>query len=421
MPLRLDELHPETVKYIMRADPRKRASLGQFFTPRSLREELISKLPRLNKPKVLDPACGTGEFLLTAKEYFIEPELYCWEVDPELAEIARRVVPEARVEVVDSLLKPFREDFDVVIGNPPYFEFNPSEEIRRRYREIMYGRTNIYALFIYLGVRLLKPNGYLAFVISSSMNNGAYFRRLREFIVRNCDILYLRGVDDPYIFSDPGYEVNHTFQLLVLRKSENSNRYVFRHRGILIFTEEYEHLRRVFEESVTLGDLGYRVLTGKVVWNQHKDKLTSNPGEGIPLIWSHNIKRGKLVLNSNPRKPQYIRWPIEKADRGPAIVVTRVVGHPGRASLEAAIVPPGMVFVAENHVNVVYPPPNASLEEMEEIVRQLNSEEVNRMVREITGNTQISKTELENLIPLRMRPRGGGMKRTLLEYLHRIH
>lgn len=398
--MRLNELCPETVRYIMSADPKKRALLGQFFTPKSLRNELLSKLPRLHKPKVLDPACGTGEFLLSAKEHFIEPELYCWEIDEELAEIARKIVPEAKVEVVDSLTKPFREEFDVVLGNPPYFEFKPRAEILLGYREIVYGRPNIYALFVYLGIRLLKPGGYLAYVVSSSMNNGAYFRRLREFIVKTCDILYMKKIDDPYIFSDPNYKVNHTFQLLVLRKVPNTGRYVFRHNGILIFTERYDHLREIFNKAVTLKDLGYKVLTGKVVWNQHKEKLTNNPKEGVLLIWSHNIKSGKLILKNDPRKPQYIKWNPSKADRGPAIVVTRVVGHPNKARLEAALVPPGTVFVAENHVNVIYPPASATIEELEYLVRQLNSEEVNEIVREITGNTQISKTELEKLVPI---------------------
>ncbi|PUA32755.1 MAG: hypothetical protein B7O98_04700 [Zestosphaera tikiterensis] len=400
MNLRLGELHPETVKYIVSVDPRKRASLGQFFTPKSLRNELLKHVPKFHNPKVLDPACGTGEFLLSASEYFIDPDLHCWEVDPELAEIAKKVVPKAKVENVDSLLTLFEERFDVILSNPPYFEFKPSEEVRRRYEEILYGRVNIYALFIYLGVKLLKPNGYLAYVVSSSMNNGAYFKKLREFIVKNCDITYLKRIDNPHIFSDPRYRVNHTFQLLVLKKTKNTGKYVFKYKEVLIFSENHEYLKKVFNEALTLKDLGYKVLTGRVVWNQHKDKLTQNPGEGIPLIWAHNIKKGKLILNNNVKKPQYIIWPESKADKGPAIVVTRVVGHPKKASLKAALIPPNIVFVAENHVNVIYPPPNASLEELHEIVKQLNSKNINKIVRELIGNTQISKTELENLIPL---------------------
>jgi adenine-specific DNA-methyltransferase len=390
------ELHPETLKYISETSLEYRRRMGQFFTPRSLREELFQRLPRLVKPRVVDPACGTGEFLLSAREHFIDPELYCWEVDPKLAEIARRVVPEARVEVVDSLRKPLEEEFDVVVGNPPYFEFKPSREIELKFREVLWGRVNIYALFIYLGLKILKPGGYLAFVVSSSMNNGAYFKKLREFIVRNADIEYMRVIEDPHVFE----EVNHTFQLLVLRKAPNTGRYVFSRGEITIFSERADEIRRAFEGACTLRELGYRVQTGKVVWNQHREKLTRDPGRGILLIWASNIKGGSLVLN-NTSRPQYIAWPREKADRGPAIVVTRIVGHPKKARLEAALVPPGTVFVAENHVNVIYPPQGASLDELEEIVRQLNSPRTQELVSIITGNTQISKNELESLIPIK--------------------
>ncbi|MGC9121572.1 MAG: HsdM family class I SAM-dependent methyltransferase, partial [Thermogladius sp.] len=116
----------------------------------------------------------------------------------------------------------------------------------------------------------------------------------------------------------------------------------------------------------------------------------------------HNIRGGRLVLGSG-RRPQYIRWG-GRVDRGPAIVVKRVTGHPKRLRLEAALVPPGMTFVAENHVNVVYPPPNAPLEEMEGIVRQLNDPRTWEVLSHITGNTQVSKNELENLVPVPLRP-----------------
>jgi adenine-specific DNA-methyltransferase len=392
-----NEHHPETLSYIEKTSLEHRKKHGQFFTPRSLREELLSKLPKLVRPKVLDPACGTGEFLLSAKEYFIEPELYCWEIDSTLAEIARKIIPEAIVENADSLAKPFEEEFDVVLGNPPYFEFKPSREIERIYREVLWGRPNIYAFFVYLGIKVLKPGGYLAYVISSSMNNGAYFRKLREFIMRNSDIIYLKVLDNPYIF----HNVNHTFQLLVLKKVPNTGRYVFRKSDSLIFSEKAEDLKKIFSEASTLKELGYKVQTGRVVWNQNREKLTNDPYEGILLIWSHNVKNGELVLGKN-RRPQYIKYPVEKADRGPAIVVTRIVGHPKKASIEAAFVPSNISFVAENHVNVIYPPKEATFHEIMEIVHQLNSSETQKIVSMITGNTQISKKELENLVPIKL-------------------
>lgn len=396
----LSGFHPETVRYMLSASSERRQRLGQFFTPRDLREELVRRLPRLRRPRVLDPACGTGEFLLTVREYFEEPELYCWEIDPELAEVAKRVVPEAKVEVVDSLRKPFEEFFDVVLGNPPYFEFTPDQELRDRYSEVISGRVNVYSLFMYLGLRVLRTGGWLAYVVSSSMNSGAYFSRLRKYIVRVADIEYMRTLPDSRAFEG----VNHTLQLLVLRKrlpgEEPNGRYVFERDDRLIFTSHALELKREWSNSLSLAELGYRVLTGRVVWNQHKEKLTDDPDGSVLLIWAHNIKRERLELNLGGSRPQYIRWPRSKADRGPAIVVTRIVGHPSRPRLKAAAVPRGIEFVAENHVNVVYPPPGVDAGEISDIVDQLNSERVSRYVSMLIGNTQVSARELERMIPI---------------------
>ena len=91
---------------------------------------------------------------------------------------------------------------------------------------------------------------------------------------------------------------------------------------------------------------------------------------------------------------------------GPAIVVNRIVGRPGSGRIRAALIPQGMKFIGENHVNVIYPPKQAKLLPTEEtvspkdILRQLNSPEKVKVVQSITGNTQISKNELERLFPI---------------------
>ena len=63
--------------------------------------------------------------------------------------------------------------FTVLVIRYDYFKSSKSSGYQN-------GRTNAYAFFVYLGLKLLKPNGYLAYVISSSMNNGTYFRKLRR-------------------------------------------------------------------------------------------------------------------------------------------------------------------------------------------------------------------------------------------------
>jgi adenine-specific DNA-methyltransferase len=394
------ELLPETLNYIKSTELAYRKKLGQFFTPKSLRKLLISKLPRLDSPKVLDPGCGTGEFLLEAKNYFNNPQLYGWEIDERLVKIAQKIVPEAIIEKVDALKKDYFPEFDVVIGNPPYFELKKNKEIRKKFNEILKGRINIYALFVYIGIKLLKPGGYLAYIISPSMNNGAYFAKLREFIISETNIEYLHILEGDYF--DGALQ---SVMLFILKKGENKGNYVFRRNGMVIFSENVKYLNKISQNTLSLSDLGYKVQTGKIVWNQNKHLLTNNPSEGICLIWSHNITPNGLKLNNHKKRPQYIK--SNKYDIGPAIVVNRIVGRPKNNKIKAALVPPGFKFLAENHVNVIYPPKSVNLSELMEIINQLNSPESQNFLISLTGNTQISKNELEKLFPIKLSSRGG--------------
>lgn len=64
---------------------------------------------------------------------------------------------------------PFSENsFDVVIGNPPYGATLNSEDkkkISKNYVEIYKGKYDSYHFFTYLGIKLLKINGIIGYII----------------------------------------------------------------------------------------------------------------------------------------------------------------------------------------------------------------------------------------------------------------
>ncbi|PIP16002.1 MAG: hypothetical protein COX45_00385 [Candidatus Portnoybacteria bacterium CG23_combo_of_CG06-09_8_20_14_all_44_36] len=404
-----NEFNAATINYIKETDINYRKSLGQYFTPQSVIKALLEKLPQtIENPKILDPACGTGEFLIAAKKYFKNPELYGWDIDKKLVDISSRLVPKASVNKTDSLLNEDYGQYDFVIGNPPYYEFKASEEIRKKFGSIMNGRVNIFGLFVYQGLNWLKDGGYLAYVIPPSMNNGAYFHKLRNYIVHNANIEYLRILRDPKIF----HGALQSTMLLVLKKGKNKGDYLFKKNGILIFSEGAKYLQRIFKDKITLRDLNYQVKTGRLIWNENRTRLTNNPKEGIPLIWAHNITgKGLEFPIINNSKPQYVKR--KDFDIGPAIVVNRITGAVKESKLKAAFIPSGMKFIAENHVNVIFPPakqgqtkidlgnnlPKKNLP-IKNIIKQLSSLRGIKAIKNITGNTQISKNELEKLFPI---------------------
>jgi len=390
------EFHPSTIRYLLEAPLDHRKGLGQYFTPRTVRERLFDLLPRLPYRRVLDPACGTGEFLATAVDRLPGAEVFGWEVDPRLAAIARRVAPRAKVFHRDALNESSREAeaFDLVVGNPPYFEFNPHPCVRGRFQHVLSGRANVFSLFFDVGLSVLREGGVLAYVVPQSMNNGAYFRALREFILAEGGVIALEPIAEMDLFHD----AQQTVMLLVLRKGHAGSRCVFRKNDLVIFSPDARRLGKAFEGKRTLAELGFVVRTGRIVWNQHKERLTRDPVAGFPLIWSHNIgPEGLRFPVEHPKRPQYVRAP--DPDVGPAVLVNRITGAASRATLRAAVVPAGMRFFAENHVNVAFPPSSGKLD-LEAIAAAMRSPEAIEAARLVTGNTQVSARELADLVPL---------------------
>jgi len=332
-----------------------------------------------------------------------------------------------------------------VIGNPPYFQVPVTPQLKARFGEVISGRANVFALFFKVGLDLLAPGGTLAFVVPPSMNSGAYFESLREHIVSRTEITDLTLLEGSGIFEG----ANTAAQLLVLtkyadpgsvrgphpersaRETTSRSPFVFERRDDeagfrrVIFSGSPDDLEVGFSGRHTLWQLGYEAVTGTVVWNQHRQSLSSKMRPGaVPLIWSGDLRGGTLDLEpslnsrrsgaqesapvarrrdpgqeSTEDKPGYITG--RPALRGPALLVNRVVGSVGKGALRTGFVPHGTGFVAENHVNVIRPRPSApQLIDWQELQSRLDQPGAGERLRLLTGNTQISATELTHLLPL---------------------
>jgi adenine-specific DNA-methyltransferase len=391
-------------RYLARRDAGQRQALGQYLTPRLLREPLLDRIPLRPGMRVLDPGVGTGEFLRSVYERCPEAELVGWDVDHEVLEVARSVVPPADIQHRCALDAAPRGAFDVVVGNPPYFQLKLSAEQRRRFAPVVSGRANIFALFVQVGLEVLRSGGWLGYVIPPSMNNGAYFQGLRDLITSTGRIEHLEVHDDPSLF--PGAQT--AVQILIVRKGQSSDRHAFDLQAVTggpvrrtVLCEDPQRLAAAFKGRRTLWDLGYRAVTGSVVWNQNRHRLRTEPGPGTyPLIWAHNIRDGEWSLTpDHPKRPQYVTGgaPLE----GPAIVVNRVVGSVGDGRLRCAPIPGGEAFLGENHVNVVVRRGDiAPRIGWGELLDRLRRPGVNEHVVRLTGNTQLSATELTHMLPL---------------------
>ena len=396
----IEEYTKESIDYLKNTDIKKRKKIGQYFTPKSIRELLLSKLPKKDNADILDPACGSGEFLLSCKKYFENPILYGFDIDKKLINISSKLVKNAIIKNFDFLnIDIDKKKYDYIIGNPPYFELKLNEEIKKKYFDIIKGRVNIFSLFIKTGLDLLKDGGYLAYVVPPSMNNGAYFSKLREYIIKNSSLEYLHIIDG----ADNFHLANQKVMLIILKKtnSKKSSKYLFKKNGITIFTEDKKFLNKAYKNTVSLKDIGYTVKTGGIIWNEHKEKLTNDKNNSTLLIWASNINNGKIIIGYTKGKPQYIKnISNDLIIKSRVVVVNRITGSSKEINIKAAIVNE-KEFVCENHVNVIYMSKNANCNySLEDIFKALQDKTNIKVMRLISGNTQISKTELERLLPI---------------------
>ena len=403
----IKEYTKESIDYLKNTNIEKRKKLGQYFTPKTIRDLLLRELINISEKKdnvkILDPACGSGEFLLSCEEYFKNADMYGFDIDESLVAISKKLINNADIKCLDSLKidtdKSIR--YDYIIGNPPYFEFKLDKEQKLRFKDIINGRVNIFSLFIKIGLELLNEGGYLAYVVPPSMNNGAFFSKLREYIINNSSIEYLHIVEG----SDNFYMANQKVMLLILKKTntKKNKKYIFSKNDITIFTEDKLFLNKAYKDTISLKEIGYCVKTGSIAWNKYKENLTESKNNAIPLIYSSNIVNGKIII-PNKRKLQYIKN-ISKdlIMREEVIAVNRITGSHKNINIKSAIVKESE-FICENHVNIIYPLGNYNKNyNLEYIYNALNDETNIKVLSLITGNTQVSKTELERLLPIKIK------------------
>ena len=392
---------------VVSVEGRKR--LGQYMTPVVLRERLLDRCELFGGMRVLDPGVGTGEFLRSVAEREPLAELHGWDVDGGLLEVAAANAPEAHLTERSALDVYDGEPFDLVVGNPPYFQFKPSRGIRERFAGVISGRVNIFALFFQAGLEVLRPGGQLAYVVPPSMNTGAYFERLRRYVLEHSEIEFLEIHHDQKLFDGAQTPV----QLIVLRRGDAAKtlnsaqlgKHVFIRENCgfrrTIFAENPSDLEAAFQGRKSLFELGYEAVTGTIVWNQHRSDLRHQATNGeVPLIWAQNIGNGQLLNSANSNRPKFID--TDKPNMtGPAIVANRIIGAVGNSRIRCALVPNGDEFLAENHVNVIRL--HAHFEpivDWRELLLRLKSLETNKNLSLVSNNTQISATEMTHLVPV---------------------
>ena len=243
---------------------------------------------------------------------------------------------------------------------------------------------------------MLKPSGKLIFVIPTSLLSSKYFEKLRYYIHKTCDIeeIDILGSKD---FKD-ALQSTMIFKIKKLdKKTKPTTNYVIEFPNTIVFTPKYKAINKLIKGKKYISDYGCDVKTGNIVWNQHKDKLNNKKknADYVPLIYPRNLVNGTIEFNDGGAKKQYIK--IDKEPMvGPFIVINRIIGIRDISLKPVLISNSTDKYFFENHINVV----TGKLEDLKKIYNSLIKPETVDFIKNVIGNTQLSKNELMYMVPI---------------------
>lgn len=182
--------------------------LTQFFTPDWVIEMMWTLCQKhgFKGGKVLEPSCGSGRFMHYSPKN-LKIEFTAFEREAELAQMAQRLVPNAKIyeDFFETAFlqenggfyhpypnqkatanKTWLPEMCLVIGNPPYGIF--SGKYRRSFD--LKGITQVEQFFMLQCLKTLRKDGLLCFITSSGfMNTMEKYNNVKEQMSELCTFL----------------------------------------------------------------------------------------------------------------------------------------------------------------------------------------------------------------------------------------
>jgi adenine-specific DNA-methyltransferase len=387
----------------------------------------------------------------------IEANLYGTDLDKTLCELSRHFlcmalneeikkagyVPTFQVHNVNSLtnLKAQLGEVDVVVCNPPYRKMSAQElePLRAVFGEIIDAQPNLYGLFIALCVNLLRVGGYAAIVTPTSFLSGKQFCRLRRFLMRHTDIAHIGMVSDRFgVFID----VEQETALTIMRRRDEEDRSTIRANvSVVSGTGKYKNvgecvlpnegrvwpiprsmadvelLKVASLSEFRLSDYGYKVRIGAYVWNRDlrpkyetlKKAKRAKARAPVPLLWSRDISVASSVrlgkesaTDGESRFVDVGQKAHSSVVTSPSVVIQRVTSNDQHRRLVAAAVSTDIYatyggFIGENHVVIVEQVTDRPALSPSKLAKLLSTHVVDRYFRCISGATNVSVFELNQL------------------------
>lgn len=435
-----------------------KAKQGQFFTPTPIAHFMASLFDlRPGASSLLDPGAGLG--VLTSAfvdrwlaEHHGQLSIAVIENDPILLTSLQEISHDLRSNGIKTHLackdylqwyadsvSPLGGDmaaFDYAILNPPYFKLSSRSDSRSTLRSLNIETSNMYATFLALTARALKPGGQLVAITPRSFANGTYFRQFRQDFFGRMSFSTIHSIDS----RTTAFARDQVLQETVIfhaRKEERQERVLVTTGGptradiSTSLNVAYSEIQspsdvsgpiriprdkidldvncRIDNLPCALADLGVAVSTGQIVEFRSRSHLRhSMSSDAVPLLYPRHLSTtGYINWSPNAgRQPVAVEQNAETLPllmpMGPYVAVKRFTAKEERkrvvASSTGSLDWASEHLAFENHLNVFHrggQPLEADL--ATGLAAFLNSSVVDLYFRQVSGHTQVNAADLRSL------------------------
>ena len=169
----------------------KKIRFGQFLTSEEIANFMVSLSSKNENSKILEPSAGKGVFLDSLKQEGFK-NISAIEYDDEFFNFLNEKYSDINLIHNDFLNSNKDDKFDLIIGNPPYVQWNNIEpKIRLNLTESSFwskyinGEWDIFYSFMIWSIEKLKDNGELIFIIPYNWFNSTHAKSLREYLINH--------------------------------------------------------------------------------------------------------------------------------------------------------------------------------------------------------------------------------------------
>ena len=200
---------------------------GQFRTPRHIIEFIVDIIDPKKNETILDPACGTAGFLISAYKHILDANkkerpgdkltpderkrlaanIHGYDISPDMVRLSLvnlylHGFANPRIEEYDTLTSEdkWNEYADIILANPPFMSPKGGIKPHKRF-SVQASRSEV--LFVDYISEHLTPTGRAGIIVPEGIifQSGTAYKQLREMLVKNSLIAVISlpaGVFNPY-------------------------------------------------------------------------------------------------------------------------------------------------------------------------------------------------------------------------------